>query len=57
MKTCATGKVRFGSEKAAGARLVQIKIRRYLHGRVGRREQNIYRCPSCHGWHLTSHPR
>jgi hypothetical protein len=47
-----SGKVRYGSGKAANAALLELKA-------ASKRKATIYRCdnPDCRGWHITSHPR
>lgn len=49
MKRCTTGKTRYRDE--LGAKLALVRTAR---GNGNRRETRAYRCPACHGWHLTS---
>ncbi|MCX4095308.1 hypothetical protein [Nocardia sp. alder85J] len=46
---CITGKVQYFT--AADAELALAGID---HSDPRRREQRVYRCPDCQGWHLTS---
>lgn len=50
MSACLTGKRRYPTKLDAKIALADI-LRR---DRKQRREQRIYRCPSCNGFHLTS---
>jgi hypothetical protein len=50
MSPCLTGKRRYTTRRDAKIALADI-LRR---DRKQRREQRIYRCPSCNDWHLTS---
>jgi hypothetical protein len=51
MSTCPTGKVTYWSELKAKIALASTR----RPGAPGRREEcRTYRCPDCHGWHLTS---
>ncbi len=45
------GKIRYRTENAARAALVGIVIR------GNRKERQVYACPACKGWHLTSQRR
>lgn len=45
------GKLRYSSIDDATAALANID-----HHNPRRREQRVYLCPFCHGWHLTSQP-
>jgi hypothetical protein len=53
--SCQTGKVRYRDEQAARVVLVVARFRRAV-GRNNRREDRVYRCQFCRGWHLTSTP-
>ena len=57
--TClATGKVRFGERHDANLFLEHARHSRAAQqleaGQPRRRETRSYRCPDCHGWHVTS---
>jgi hypothetical protein len=49
-----TGKARYASYDEAGLALVEAKIGAALRANRRRREQRIYWCGSCNGFHLTS---
>lgn len=49
MNACLTGKRRYTTRRDAKIALADILRRHRAH-----REQRIYRCPSCNGFHLTS---
>lgn len=51
---CKTNKKRYPDELTAKIKLVEIRASRELRNRTRRREQRVYRCPFCCGWHLTS---
>jgi hypothetical protein len=58
MKHPCQGKVRYASYDEAGLALVNAKIRRAF-GRAGwqkRREERVYYCGDCNGFHLSSLP-
>jgi hypothetical protein len=48
-----TGKVRHRTEHAARLALLDCVMARN-RGREDRREHDVYLCPKCKGWHLTS---
>jgi len=50
-------KRRFASWDEAGLVLVDAKIERVLRGKQRRREERVYYCGNCEGFHLTSQPR
>lgn len=52
MQRCS--KYRYRSE--IGAKLALANIRHTDSSRRPKQEQRAYRCPACHGWHLTSNP-
>ena len=60
-KCRATGKWRYVSEFHALTALTGVTETQAMDAQLGieskRREQRYYRCPFCHGWHLTSKPR
>ena len=47
------GKQRFRDKLSAKIALANIEHK----DRDQAREQRVYKCPSCYGWHLTSQPR
>lgn len=49
-------KVRYASYDEAALVLVDCKIRAALKGKQHRREQWVYYCGECNGFHLTSKP-
>lgn len=51
------GKARYGSYDEAALVLVDAKIKRSLRNNRRRREQGIYYCGDCNGFHLTSSPQ
>ena len=54
-RTC-NRKQRYDTQVVAMRALVELR----LHGRRRTRRQwptDVYRCPTCFGWHLTSHPK
>lgn len=53
--SCPTGKKRFVTEAYARAQLVGA-IMAANRGNANRHERRAYKCPICHGWHLTSKP-
>jgi hypothetical protein len=52
-KCPATGKLMFEDERRARAALVGCIMARN-RGRTYRAETDVYECPKCHSWHLTS---
>lgn len=56
-RRCATGKLRYGTEQEARMALTDAKIRGALGQVRRRREERVYRCPTCSGFHLTSMTR
>lgn len=50
---CTTGKVRYRNRGAARSAIDTVHQR--IATAIGRPEQRLhaYRCPRCHGWHLT----
>lgn len=49
------GKLRYPDHRAAVLALHSAAAARVLEGPASRRhERRTYRCPTCHGWHLTS---
>jgi len=57
MSKCAvTGKIRHATERAARLALLDCILARN-RGRNDRREHDVYLCPKCRGWHLTSMPQ
>ena len=51
-----TGKRVYPTERRARVELVGAVVA-FNGGRRHRREQRVYQCPSCKGWHLTSKPK
>ncbi len=49
-------KIQYRTEREAKLALVAA-ITGKNRGRNHRRECRYYRCPTCHFWHLTSHPK
>lgn len=49
--TCSSGKVCFHTHESARrhARFQMVRQRHVI--------LNVYRCPECHGWHMTSSPQ
>jgi hypothetical protein len=57
MPTCvSSGKRRYRDKKSALQVLRTAVAAAALNPDSRRREQRAYRCPDCHGWHLTSRP-
>lgn len=54
MKRPCHTKIRYNSYDEAALILVDCKIRRQLRGRQHRREESVYYCGECNGFHLTS---
>lgn len=52
MRACATGKKRYRDEIAA--KLAMATYRNKDRSTSPKLECRAYRCPECHGWHLTS---
>jgi hypothetical protein len=53
--TClATGKLRFRDKKSALQALHAVVAAAALNPASRRREQRVYKCQQCGGWHLTS---
>lgn len=56
--SCSSGKRRFRDRIAAEAALARITFRHEVSGRRRAHAYKVpvrtYRCPECHGWHLTS---
>jgi len=50
----ASGKWRYDSERAASIVLAGVRTRAALRNENRRKEQRVYKCRDCHGWHLTS---
>ncbi|CAM5288511.1 hypothetical protein GCM10010329_81020 [Streptomyces spiroverticillatus] len=48
--TCPTGKVRYPDKITAKMSMSRAEA-------AGRGEQRVYRCPQCHGYHLSSSAR
>lgn len=48
------GKIIYPTRKTAAERLKKIKVERELKGDLERCERNIYQCPHCSYYHLTS---
>ena len=53
---CKTGKRRFPDEEAAKVALVASRAAQALRRSTKRREERVYQCEFCRGWHLTSQP-
>ncbi len=54
-RACPTGKIRYRDRIAA---LLAIASTRRTDGpKRAKGEKRAYRCPQCHGWHLTSSRR
>jgi hypothetical protein len=53
---CKTGKLRYRDENAARVVLVASRFRRAVGRGKDRREERVYQCQFCLGWHLTSTP-
>lgn len=51
-----TLKQRYATEQAATRVLLNARISRSLRENSRRREERVYRCEFCEGWHLTSQP-
>lgn len=54
--SCPTGKIRYRSAIDAGIALGRAPAGRVVKGRDDKVEKRHYRCPTCHGHHLTSQP-
>lgn len=54
MKHPCQGKRRFGSYDEAALVVVNAKIQRSLRGSRKRREERVYWCGDCNGFHVTS---
>ncbi len=55
--SCQAGKRRYRTPERAQVALVSARAAAVLRKGNRRREQRIYRCPFCVGWHLTSQER
>lgn len=51
-----TLKQRYPTEQMARKVLLNARISRSLHANSSRREERVYQCEFCDGWHLTSQP-
>ena len=56
MSACPTKKIRHSSEQKAKAALTGARAAAVLRSGPGRKEQRVYACHLCRGWHLTSQP-